>query len=285
MDRLPNGAGKFLPTSARENVSGMASNAATGIARLGGKVTLWAAVGEDAVGGRLIATLEAEGIDCSAVQRVTGASSAIATVVVDHVGERMIIPYYAPTLLSDPHLPTGIERKEFAVVMADVRWPLAAEMAMAAARRAGTPAVLDADTAPPEIAHRLAPLATYIVASAPGAAVLCGDGTPAELARRLAARFPVHVAVTAGPGGAYWFDRAGKEVRHVPAPKIDAVDTTAAGDVFHGAFALALTEGRDMAAALRFATAAAALKCTRFGGRLGAPDRAETDAFAATMAG
>lgn len=285
MDRLPGGAGKFLPTSARENVSGMASNAATGIARLGGKVTLWAAVGDDAVGGRLIATLAAEGIDCSAIQRVSGASSAIATVVVDRDGERMIIPFYAPELLRSPRLPAAIERKEFAVVMVDVRWPQAAEMAMTAARRVGVPVLLDADVAPPEVLNRLAPLATHIVASAPGAALLCGEGPPAELAGRLAAGFPVEVAVTAGSEGSYWFDRAGGDVRHVHAPKIDAVDTTAAGDVFHGAFALALAEGRDMAASLRFATAAAALKCTRFGGRLGAPNRAETEAFAAAMGG
>ena len=285
MDRLPGGAGKFLPTSARENVAGMASAAATGIARLGGKVTLWAAVGDDAVGGRLIATLEAEGIDCSAIQRVSGASSAIATVVVDRVGERMIIPFYAPGLLSSPRLPAAIERREFAVVMVDVRWPQAAEMAMVAARKVGSAVLLDADVAPPEVLNRLAPLATHIVASALGAALLCGEGTAAELTDRLAVRFPVEVAVTGGPEGSYWFDRTCGEVRHVPAPKIAAVDTTAAGDVFHGAFALALAEGRDMALSLRFATAAAALKCTRFGGRLGAPNRVETEAFAAAMGG
>ena len=67
----------------------------------------------------------------------------------------------------------------------------------------------------------------------------------------------------------------------MPAPAVDAVDTLGAGDVFHGAYALALAEGRDIAAAARFATLAAAIKCTRDGGRAGCPTRAEVAAFIA----
>jgi sulfofructose kinase len=70
----------------------------------------------------------------------------------------------------------------------------------------------------------------------------------------------------------------------VPAPAVDVVDTLAAGDVFHGAFALAILEGLPIAAAARFACTAAALKCTRFGGRLGCPTRAEVDAAVAASA-
>jgi len=85
------------------------------------------------------------------------------------------------------------------------------------------------------------------------------------------------LAVTDGPDGVYWLD--GGEVRHMPAFKVEAVDTLGAGDTFHGAFAIALVETGDTVAALRFAAAAAALKCTRFGGMMGAPTRAEVDAF------
>ncbi len=87
------------------------------------------------------------------------------------------------------------------------------------------------------------------------------------------------VGVTLGPGGFLWRD--GDQERRQPAPAISVVDTLAAGDVWHGAFALALGEGRDVAAAARFANAAAALKCTRFGGRQGAPSRAEVEALLA----
>lgn len=283
MDRLPDGPGKFLPISARENVSGMASNAATGIARLGGEVALWAAVGRDAVGDRLVAAIEAEGIDCRAVQRVEGVTSAIAAVIVDRRGETIIIPYYPPALFVRPQLPDGVERGAYAAVMSDVRWPQAGELALGAAKRAGTRSVLDADVAKQDVLETLAPLATHVVASARGAAVLTGESDAAAAVRRLALRFAGEAVVTAGAEGSYWFDRASRSVRKVPAPRVEAVDTAAAGDVFHGAFTLALVEGRDMPAGLRFATAAAALKCTRPGGRLGAPGRTETEALAATI--
>ncbi|MDR0440933.1 MAG: PfkB family carbohydrate kinase, partial [Candidatus Accumulibacter sp.] len=66
---------------------------------------------------------------------------------------------------------------------------------------------------------------------------------------------------------------------------VKVVDTLAAGDVFHGAFALALVEGKNIEDAARFACAAASLKCTRFGGRLGCPTRAEVEEFLAMSAG
>jgi sulfofructose kinase len=81
------------------------------------------------------------------------------------------------------------------------------------------------------------------------------------------------VGVTLGPQGFLWRE-AGRE-RRTRAPQITAVDTLAAGDVWHGAFALALAERRQIAEAARFANAAAAIKCTRTGGRMGAPRRAE----------
>ena len=85
--------------------------------------------------------------------------------------------------------------------------------------------------------------------------------------------------VTAGAAGTYWFDRDAGTVTHVAAPTITAVDTLAAGDVFHGAFAVALAEGMPIERILRFASAAAAIKCQRFGGRLGAPNRSEVAAM------
>jgi sulfofructose kinase len=83
------------------------------------------------------------------------------------------------------------------------------------------------------------------------------------------------LAVTCGGEGVYWLDDG--QVRHLPAFEVEVVDTLAAGDVFHGALALALAERRPIEAALPFAAAAAAIKCTRFGGRDGIPNRAEVE--------
>ena len=94
-------------------------------------------------------------------------------------------------------------------------------------------------------------------------------GTPASRA----------CAVTCGEAGSWWLTNDGP--LHVPAPEIGAVDTLGAGDVFHGAYTLAIAEGRDVAAAARFATLAAAIKCTRSGGRAGSPTRAEVAGYTA----
>jgi sulfofructose kinase len=83
------------------------------------------------------------------------------------------------------------------------------------------------------------------------------------------------VGASCGELGYFWFDKG--TIRHVKAPVVTVVDTLSAGDVFHGAFALALLEGKSIEDCARFACVAASLKCTRFGGRLGCPTRAEVE--------
>ena len=276
LDELPRGPGKFIPVEAAQNAAGMASSAATAAKRQGAEVSLWASVGDDMLGQELIAELSAEGIDCSGVRRVAGARSAIATILVDASGERMIVPFYDPRATTAPDaLPFDIEG--FDAVLADVRWPGAAAMALKAAKSAGIPAILDADVAARSVIEALLPFASHIVASEPAAAILCGDEISGpEAVHALHARTGVFVAVTAGSGGTFWLDTESGHVRHTGAPKIKAIDTLAAGDVFHGSFAVGLAEDWDMETTIRFASAAAALKCLKFGGRLGAPYRAET---------
>ena len=82
---------------------------------------------------------------------------------------------------------------------------------------------------------------------------------------------------TLGPLGVRLLSRRGRV--SIAAPKVEVVDTTGAGDAFHGAYALAVGEGQDSSAAARFASAVAALKCTKLGGRAGLPTRAEVERF------
>jgi sulfofructose kinase len=88
---------------------------------------------------------------------------------------------------------------------------------------------------------------------------------------------PRHAGVTLGREGYLW--REGAEDGHVPACKVSVIDTTGAGDAFHGAFALMAAEGRRTAESARVAAAVAALKCTRLGSRAGLPSRAELDVY------
>lgn len=276
---LPTGPGKFIPGEAVRIAAGMATAAAIAAARQGGVVSLWASIGDDGIGRELIRDVAAEGVDCSLIRVVPGGRSAVAAVLVEAGGERIIVPYYDPATQSDPgSLPCPVAGR-FDAVLVDVRWPDAAARALDAARAAGIPAILDADVATRPVLERLIPLATHVAAARPAAAILFGDIPTEEATTRLAASCGATVIVTDGSRGTHWFDREANAVRHVPAPQIKAVDTLSAGDIFHGALALAIAEGQPLDAAIRHASAAAAIKCMRFGGRRGAPTRAETLAF------
>jgi sulfofructose kinase len=87
---------------------------------------------------------------------------------------------------------------------------------------------------------------------------------------------PSFLAGTCGPNGTIWLDESGG-LQETPAFPVDAVDTLGAGDIFHGTFALAIAEDMELRRALRFASAAAALNCTRFGGAFAAPQHADVE--------
>jgi sulfofructose kinase len=272
---LPAGPGKVIPLDAVEVAEGMAAAQAATIARLGGATALWASAGDDAIGDRLVSQISAEGVDCSRVRRVTGGRSGFSSILMDRGGSTIIVPRYDPSLREAPLAAPDLAG--FDAVMVDVRWPGAARLALAAARAAGIPGILDADMAALDILQSLMPLASHVVASEGAGRVLTGATDPQAAAEALKSRYPGFVAVTAGANGCWWSETG--TIRHTPAPLVEAIDTLAAGDVFHAAFALLLAEGKPMAEIMRFASAAAAIKCTRFGGRLGAPDRAEVEAF------
>lgn len=140
--------------------------------------------------------------------------------------------------------------------------------------------MVDGEVAPAETLRRLIPLADYAVFSDAGLLVYAGGGDVDQALLQVGAAHHGHVGASCGADGYAWYENG--RIRRVRAPRIEVVDTLAAGDVFHGAFALALLEGRGIEGAARFACAAASLKCTRFGGRLGCPSRAEVDALLAS---
>ncbi len=275
LDRLPEGPGKVIPLDAVEVAEGMAAAQAASIVRLGGKAALWASAGDDATGDRLVQQISGEGVDCSRVRRVAGSRSGFSSIFMDRTGSTMIVPRYDPTLMAAPDAAPDLDGVD--AVMTDVRWPGAAALALAAAKAAGIPAILDADMAAREVLDGLLPLASHVVASESAAKLVTGAETAEQAAGWLAVAHAGFVAVTAGADGCWWKEGGG--IRHSPAPRIEAIDTLAAGDVFHAGFAVGLLEGWPMRNVIAFASAAAAIKCTRFGGRLGAPSRTEVEAF------
>jgi len=277
LEALPARPGKVLPLEAVTVAEGMAAAQAASIVRLGGESALWASAGDDAAGDTLVAQIAEAGVDTSRIRRIPGARSAFSTILMDRTGHTIIVPQYDAALTAAPD--DAPDLTGFSAVMCDVRWPAGAERALAAARDASIPGILDADVGPEPVLARLAELASHVVASEDAAKLLTGIAEPQASAGALAGRIGGFVTVTAGAGGCYWTD--GDTVRHVPTTRVESIDTLAAGDVFHGGFAVGLVEGWPMDRTLRFASTAAAIKCTRFGGRLGCPTRAEIEAFAA----
>ncbi|MGO7368727.1 sugar kinase [Rhizobium ruizarguesonis] len=271
---LPTGQGKILPYDMLQIAEGMASSAAFAVTRLGGDASLWGAVGNDDTGERIIADLSNSGIDTSGVVRVEG--SAISTILVDDHGERLIVPFYDAGLHETVKPVTRQDVSSFDAVLVDVRWPKLALRTLLAAREAGKPAILDGDVAGDDVIEMLAPAASHIVFSQPAAERLAGTAELVKVVGLLKRKFEhAFISVTAGENGCFWFDDRTGEIVHLAAPKVRAVDTLAAGDIFHGAFALATAEGLPIEEMMRLSSMAAALKCQVFGGRIGAPTRAE----------
>ncbi|AGS25780.1 carbohydrate/purine kinase protein (plasmid) [Rhizobium etli bv. mimosae str. Mim1] len=272
---LPMGQGKILPYEMLQVAEGMASSAAFAVARLGGHASLWGAVGDDATGERILSDLGDSGIDTSGMTVVQGARSAISTILIDDEGERLIVPFYDQRLHDTVRQVTENEISAFDAVLVDVRWPKLALRALVAAGKAGKPAILDGDVAGEGVIEMLAPAASHVVFSQPAAERLAGTADLVESVGRLKRKFEhAFISVTAGENGSLWFDQSG-DIRHLAAPKVRAIDTLAAGDIFHGAFALAIAEGLPIEETMRLSSMAAALKCQVFGGRIGAPTRAQ----------
>lgn len=276
---IPDRAKKIRGEALVRTCGGMAANGAVAAARLGGEVSLWTRTGDDAEGRQIKAIFADEGIDTEYVRPMAGAATAVAAILVDAAGERLACPWFDPGMADDPEWLPVDEVGRYDAVLADVRWPAAAEAALTAAQAAGVPTVLDADVAVPGVLRKLAPLADYAMFSADGARVLVPAGSLEDAVTVLAGDVPGVVGITDGAHGCLLALPDG--VRRVPSVDVDVVDTLAAGDVFHGAFALAVAEGLGAAEAARFGNVAAALKCRVFGGVQGAPRRPEVEALIA----
>lgn len=259
-------------------IGGNAANASLAMARLGGAVSLVARLGDDATGARILAALEASGIDTRLSRVIARCHSSRSAIVIEPNGDRSIFNYIDPRLPEDPDwLPDALPATARAV-LGDTRWETGARRLFTLARKAGIPAVFDGDRM--SVDTGLIALATHTAFSAQGLAEMTGTPDLAAGLRQVAKTCPNFLAVTDGARGVYTLENG--EIRHYPAFPVTAVDTLGAGDVWHGAFALALAEGRGAAAAIAFASAAAAIKCTRPGGGSGAPFRREVEDFLAS---
>jgi sulfofructose kinase len=278
VETIPTEPRKIRALEHIEGGGGMAANAAAAIARLGGAVELWSRTGADGAGQLIRSYLEADQVDIRYVKAFESARSSTSAILVDGKGERLIVGERDHAMSMDASwLP--LERIDGArAVLSDLRWFEATRAAFARARKAGVPTVLDADFENDTLMRELLALTDYAIFPVAALEVLMpGESLDARL-EGVVALGPYHAGVTQGAKGYLWRNRKGQS-GYCPAFKVAVVDTTGAGDAFHGAFTWALAWGLDEAQCARIASAAAAMKCRRLGARAGLPTLAELEAF------
>ncbi|HIB3266840.1 sugar kinase [Citrobacter sp. FDAARGOS_156] len=276
VEGLPTEGGKYVAKRYTEVGGGPAATAAVAAAKLGAQVDFIGRVGDDDTGNSLLAELESLGVNTRYTRRYTGAKSSQSAIMVDAQGERIIVNYPSPDLLHDADWLNEIDFSQWDVVLADVRWHEGARQAFTLARRAGVMTVLDGDVTPQDISELVA-LSDHAAFSEPGLARLTGITDPVVGLKKSQTLTNGHVYVTRGSEGCDWIKN--NTLQHQSGFKVDVVDTTGAGDVFHGALAFSLAGGDAPEDAVRFASGVAALKCTRPGGRAGIPDCDQTRSF------
>jgi sulfofructose kinase len=246
---------------------GMAANAAVTVARLGASIAFWGRAGNDAAGQEMRSAFVAEGIDVENFRLFPEGRSSVSGVIVDRSGERQIVNFRGLYPEEADWLPLEAVARGSSV-LADPRWMEGAATLFREARARGIPTVLDGDMADAEVFERLLPLTDHAIFSEPALTSFAGSAKDESLAAL--ARFGGRViAVTRGEGGVSWYENG--RLHRQAAFAVDVVDTTGAGDVFHGAYALAIGVGLDVRDAIAFSAATAAMKCRHAGGRNGIP--------------
>jgi sulfofructose kinase len=257
---------------------GMAANASVAIAKLGASVAFWGRAGNDAAGHEMKSAFAAEGVDVENFRLFPDGRSSVSGIIVDGSGERQIVNFRGLYPEAADWLPLEAVARACSV-LADPRWVEGAVTLFREARARGIATVLDGDMAEPDVFERLLPLTDHAIFSEPALTAFAGSAKDESLAAL--ARFGCRViAVTRGEGGVSWYENG--ELHRQSAYAVEVVDTTGAGDVFHGAYALAIGVGLDVRAAMAFSAATAAMKCRHPGGRNGIPDINECLAFMRT---
>ena len=259
-------------------VGGMGAHAAIAAVRLGAQAVFLGRVGDDANGEAVREALRAEGVDVTHLRRMPGARTPLSAVMIDKRGERAIVTWRGEGFAPDAEwLP--LEALDGAgAVLSDPRWPEAATRIFAAARARGIATVLDGEKSEARVLLDVVPRAEHVIFAERGLSIFAPATPTLAALRRALESGPLRLAaVTRGERSTLWLTPGDTALRETPSFPVDAHNTTGAGDVFHGAYAVAVAEGQPISAALRFAAAAGALRA-RDGET---PNRAMVDAMLA----
>lgn len=285
-DRIPKAGETIMGGDFCTAAGGKGANQAVAAARAGGSVSLVARVGSDMFGDKAVEGFKNDLIDVTHVLRDSAAPSGVALIFVDRRGENSIaVAGGANGNLSAGDVIDARGAIEAAkILIMQLETPIeAVEAAAKLARQAGVKVMLNPAPARP-LANGLLSSVSILTPNESEAELLTGQTVTNEKEAEAAARILCErgvetIIITLGSRGAYVFADGCKQM--VPGFKVEAVDTTAAGDVFNGALAVAMAEARPLLEAVTFASAAAAISVTRMGAQPSAPTRQEIDQFIA----
>lgn len=281
-EKLPSPGETILGGTFLLNPGGKGANQAVAATRLGGKVTFVGKRGNDLFGNQTVGLLMREGIDTEFFIKDPELPSGVALITVDSNGENMIVVAPGANANLQPEdLPEEIfDSSRYAILLIQLEIPITTvEYAIKKAKEKGIKAILNPAPAQPlsdEILKNVWALTPNEVEAEALTGVSISDTkTCSRAAAVLRNKGVRNVIVTLGEGGA--FVSSDSYSGPIPGIKVDAVDTTAAGDVFNGALAVALAEGKELPEAVKFANKAASISVTRLGAQASAPFRHELD--------
>ncbi len=268
---------------------GKGANQATAAARLGAPVQFVGAVGTDDFGARRIEELIEAGVDVAGIVRIVDSPTGVALITVNEQGENtIIVAAGANWRVTEDHISgTMLAMAAGGLLVAQLELPLETTAAgLARARMAGLTTLLNTAPYTPEarsLLHHVDILVANEVEAGDLAewASVVTEENGADVAARLRARGPQTVIVTLGAAGV--IVATATETTLIPAPRVQVVDTTGAGDCFTGALAAALVGGAEIDEAARRAVAAASYSTTIFGATTGMPTTEQLDAFVRSM--
>ena len=276
--RIPSPGETLIGSDFMINAGGKGANQAVAAARMGGDVCFVACVGDDGFGAEAVRHYAGEGIDTSYIVRRNGVASGVALIAVDDAAENSIVVAPGANALLSPADIDAVESEiaaaDYLLVQLEIPMETVARATELAVRH-GVRVILNPAPAAP-IADEVLARLDLITPNRSETELLTGlkvenVGDAVAAAAWFRGRGVRRVAVTMGSAGALVAEE------FVPAYRVEAVDTTAAGDVFNGALAVALSEGRELGAAARFAAAASSIACTRIGAQRSIPQRREVD--------
>lgn len=285
VDHIPVAGETILAKSITEVPGGKGANQAYAAARLGGRVTFLGAVGDDKNGKVMRDHLRQTGVDTSHMAEIPSMSSGGTMLLVNREGDNSIVVNQGANLKCDINY-LSLQEKELAdsrivMVQMEIPYPTVYE-SLKRAKETGAITILDPAPAPDFLPEEVLRSIDYLTPNEGELCKLTGrNSTDIDSLKKGAEQFlekgTKNVLVTMGSKGVLLVNKSGAKL--FPAIEVRAVDTTAAGDTFNAAFAVGLSEGRDVEESILFAEKAAALTVCRKGAQASIPEREEADFF------